>query len=45
MVGSMGAFDAGGAETVSQCGIPDLRTASTEDARGSVAGRLTARSR
>ena len=35
MVGSMGAFDDGGAATVTQCGIPDLRAASTEDARGS----------
>jgi ABC-type branched-subunit amino acid transport system substrate-binding protein len=33
MVGSMGAFDAGGADTVMQCGIPDLRAASTETAR------------
>src|SRR5581483_8238464 len=33
MVGSMGAFDAGGAQTVTQCGIPDLRTASTETDR------------
>jgi ABC-type branched-subunit amino acid transport system substrate-binding protein len=33
MVGSMGAFDAGGASTVTQCGIPDLRAASTETAR------------
>ena len=33
IVGSMGAFDAGGAQTVTSCGIPDLRTASTEDAR------------
>jgi ABC-type branched-subunit amino acid transport system substrate-binding protein len=33
MVGSMGAFDAGGADTVTSCGIPDLRTASTETAR------------
>jgi ABC-type branched-subunit amino acid transport system substrate-binding protein len=32
-VGSMGAFDAGGAETAAQCGIPDIRTASTETAR------------
>ena len=32
-VGSMGAFDAGGADTVAKCGIPDLRTASTETAR------------
>ncbi|HEY2167800.1 MAG TPA: ABC transporter substrate-binding protein [Jatrophihabitantaceae bacterium] len=33
MVGSMGAFDAGGASTVTNCGIPDLRTASTEPQR------------
>jgi ABC-type branched-subunit amino acid transport system substrate-binding protein len=33
MVGSMGAFDDGGAGTVTRCGIPDLRTASTEAAR------------
>jgi ABC-type branched-subunit amino acid transport system substrate-binding protein len=33
MVGSMGAFDDGGAGTVTHCGIPDLRTASTEAAR------------
>jgi ABC-type branched-subunit amino acid transport system substrate-binding protein len=33
MVGSMGAFDAGGASTVTQCGIPDIRAASTETAR------------
>jgi hypothetical protein len=33
MVGSMGAFDAGGADTVTHCGIPDLRAASTETAR------------
>jgi hypothetical protein len=33
MVGSMGAFDAGGASTVAQCGIPDIRAASTETAR------------
>jgi ABC-type branched-subunit amino acid transport system substrate-binding protein len=32
-VGSMGAFDAGGAATAAACGIPDLRTASTETAR------------
>jgi len=32
-VGSLGAFDAGGAATVQQCGIPDLRTLSTEPAR------------
>ena len=29
----MGAFDAGGAATVANCGLPDLRTASTETAR------------
>ena len=28
-----GAFDAGGASTVANCGIPDLRAASTETAR------------
>jgi ABC-type branched-subunit amino acid transport system substrate-binding protein len=33
MVGSMGAFDSGGAGTVTKCGIPDLRTAATEAAR------------
>ncbi|HZC73404.1 MAG TPA: ABC transporter substrate-binding protein, partial [Jatrophihabitans sp.] len=33
MVGSMGAFDAGGASTVSHCGIPDIRAATTETAR------------
>ncbi len=33
MVGSMGAFDAGGADTVTHCGIPDLRAASTETDR------------
>jgi ABC-type branched-subunit amino acid transport system substrate-binding protein len=33
MVGSMGAFDDGGAATVTNCGIPDLRTASTEASR------------
>jgi ABC-type branched-subunit amino acid transport system substrate-binding protein len=33
MVGSMGAFDAGGASTVNGCGIPDIRAASTETAR------------
>jgi hypothetical protein len=33
MVGSMGAFDDGGAQTVTNCGIPDLRTAATEQAR------------
>jgi ABC-type branched-subunit amino acid transport system substrate-binding protein len=33
MVGSMGAFDAGGADTVKNCGIPDLRAASTETGR------------
>ena len=33
IVGSMGAFDDGGAQTVSKCGIPDLRAATTESAR------------
>ena len=33
MVGSMGAFDGGGASTVTGCGIPDLRAATTETAR------------
>lgn len=33
MVGSMGAFDAGGASTVTRCGIPDIRAATTETAR------------
>jgi ABC-type branched-subunit amino acid transport system substrate-binding protein len=33
MVGSMGAFDDGGAATVQSCGIPDLRTAATEGGR------------
>ncbi|HLY34049.1 MAG TPA: ABC transporter substrate-binding protein [Jatrophihabitantaceae bacterium] len=33
MVGSMGAFDDGGAQTVQNCGIPDLRAAATEQAR------------
>jgi ABC-type branched-subunit amino acid transport system substrate-binding protein len=33
MVGSMGAFDDGGAQTVQHCGIPDLRAAATEQAR------------
>jgi ABC-type branched-subunit amino acid transport system substrate-binding protein len=33
MVGSMGGFDAGGADTVTHCGIPDLRAATTEAAR------------
>jgi ABC-type branched-subunit amino acid transport system substrate-binding protein len=33
IVGSMGAFDDGGAQTVTGCGIPDLRTAVTESAR------------
>lgn len=35
MVGSMGAFDSGGASTVTSCGIPDLRTAATESGRQS----------
>lgn len=33
MVGSMGAFDDGGASTVEHCGIPDLRAAATEQGR------------
>jgi len=33
MVGSMGAFDAGGASTVSKCGIPDIRATATETSR------------
>ena len=33
MVGSMGAFDAGGASTVANCGIPDIRATATETAR------------
>ena len=33
MVGSMGAFDGGGTQTVTQCGIPDLRAAVTESVR------------
>jgi ABC-type branched-subunit amino acid transport system substrate-binding protein len=33
MVGSMGAFDAGGASTVSRCGIPDIRATATETTR------------
>jgi ABC-type branched-subunit amino acid transport system substrate-binding protein len=33
MVGSMGAFDAGGAGTVQGCGIPDIRAATTETTR------------
>ncbi len=33
IVGSMGAFDDGGASTVTNCGIPDLRAAVTESAR------------
>jgi ABC-type branched-subunit amino acid transport system substrate-binding protein len=33
MVGSLGAFDAGGAQTATQCGIPDIRALATEDAR------------
>lgn len=36
MVGSMGAFDDGGASTVKSCGIPDLRAASTTGARANV---------
>ncbi len=33
MVGSMGAFDAGGADTVTHCGVPDLRAVTTETGR------------
>jgi hypothetical protein len=33
MVGSMGAFDAGGADVVAHCGIPDIRAAATETTR------------
>jgi ABC-type branched-subunit amino acid transport system substrate-binding protein len=33
MIGSMGAFDDGGASTVQNCGIPDLRAAATEQGR------------
>ena len=33
LVGSVGAFDNGGAGTVAQCGIPDLRTISTNPER------------
>ena len=33
MVGSLGAFDAGGADTVNHCGIPDVRALTTETAR------------
>jgi ABC-type branched-subunit amino acid transport system substrate-binding protein len=33
MVGSVGAFDNGGAKTVADCGIPDLRTISTTPER------------
>lgn len=33
MVGSIGAFDSGGASTTSHCGIPDLRTISTNPER------------
>jgi ABC-type branched-subunit amino acid transport system substrate-binding protein len=33
MVGSMSAFDDGGAQTVQRCGIPDLRAAATEQGR------------
>lgn len=36
MVGSFGAFDAGGASTVAKCGIPDLRAGTTETARTNV---------
>jgi ABC-type branched-subunit amino acid transport system substrate-binding protein len=33
MVGSIGAFDSGGAQTASNCGIPDLRSISTTPER------------
>jgi ABC-type branched-subunit amino acid transport system substrate-binding protein len=33
MVGSVSAFDSGGAQTVAKCGIPDLRTISTNPQR------------
>lgn len=33
MIGSMAAFDSGGATTVEQCGIPDLRSATLTPAR------------
>jgi ABC-type branched-subunit amino acid transport system substrate-binding protein len=33
MVGSEGAFDDGGAQTVTQCGIPDIRAVTTSPAR------------
>lgn len=33
MVGSLGAFDAGGVSATESCGIPDLRTLTTEPAR------------
>ena len=33
MVGSMGAFDSGGASSVTQCGIPDLRAITTTPER------------
>lgn len=32
-VGSMSAFDSGGAQTAQQCGLPDIRTAITTDER------------
>jgi len=32
-IGSMGAFDTGGASTTAGCGLPDIRTTSTETAR------------
>jgi ABC-type branched-subunit amino acid transport system substrate-binding protein len=35
IIGSMGAFDDGGAQTVTKCGIPDLRAATTTGARSS----------
>jgi len=34
-VGSMSAFDSGGAATAQDCGLPDLRSASVSDARNS----------
>jgi len=34
MVGSMSAFDSGGAKTAQSCGIPDLRAISTTNERG-----------
>jgi len=35
MVGSMSAFDSGGARTAEQCGLPDVRAIATTVARGS----------